>query len=272
MTRFSKIVFTDADAQLLQDVRNCTGEWSTALDPIIKLRGRLLKLQKHRCVYCQAPLEAEEPSYRELEHILPKGQSYRCSQVKGMSNDLDKRRSTLGYPEFQFDPVNLAVSCSQCNTQKGMHDALRDRNQARPLTGYPVAADLIWFHPQYDHYVNHIDIDDEFGFTGKTDEGRAVISECGLDRADILERKFYARAFSRAVHATSFRHRLETLADGVKLLYFSRTHAARSLAANSSISQESARQLLNRLLTAETALELQAVFVACDQYEEEPDD
>lgn len=272
MTRFSKIEFTDADAQLLQDVQGCSGKWSTTLPPIINLRSRLLTLQKHRCVYCQAPLEAEEPSYRELEHILPKGMSYRCSQANGMSNDLEKRRSTLGYPEFQFNPSNLAVSCSQCNTQKGLHDALRNRSQARPLVGYPVAADLIWFHPQHDQYSKHITIDDEFGFTGKTEEGRAVISECGLDQAEILERKFYARAFSRAVHAASFRRRLETLADGVRSLYFSKAHAARALAEHSSIALQEARQLLERFLTADAALEMQAIFDDCAQYEDEPDD
>lgn len=267
MTRFKRIVFTAEDAGLLRDVQNCVGKWSTQLDPIKKLRTRLIELQNHRCVYCQGPIESEESGYREMEHILPKAASRNCSQRKGKSNDADKRRSTLGYPEFQFHPTNIAVSCKACNTRKGMHDALRNRNQARPLGAYPTAADLIWFHPQYDSYDQHITIDGEFVFTGYTDGGRAVIVECGLDQSVVLEQKFLARAVSRAAHSTSFRHKLETLGDGVKTLYWSRTHAAKTLAKGSPISQQQAALLLTRYLTAQTALELEAIYQTCHQYE-----
>lgn len=267
MTRFKQIVFTAADAVLLLDVQNCVGKWSTQLDPIKKLRTRLIKLQNHRCVYCQGPIESEESGYREMEHILPKCASRNCSQSKGKSNDADKRRSTLGYQEFQFHPTNLAVSCKACNTRKGMHDALRNRNQARPLVVYPAAPDLIWFHPQYDSYGQHITIDDEFEFTGKTDGGRAVIVECGLDRSEVLAQKFLARAVSRAAHSTSFRHKLETLGDGVRTLYWSKTHAATALAKGSPISQQKAVQLLTCFLAAQTALEMQAIHQICHQYE-----
>jgi len=267
MTRYSKITFTKADKKLLNEVRACVGDWSTALDPVIQLRARLKDLQNFRCVYCQAPIEAEEIGYRELEHILPKGKSPRCTLASGTSNDPKKRRATLGYPEFKFEPLNLAVSCSQCNTLKGMYDGLADRAQARPLAGYPKAKSFIWFHPHYEDYAAHITIDDNFGFTGLSESGRAVVSACGLDRAEVLENKFGARAYSRARHSTSLKKTLDSMASGVEELAFSKMHAARSISKRCSISFAIASQLLQKRLAAETALELQAVYEECKQYE-----
>lgn len=267
MTRYTRIVFTVADGNLLDEVRVCTGKWSTSLDPIARLRDRLLTLQNLRCVYCQAPIEAEEIGYRELEHILPKGKSPRCTQKSGTSNLTSKRRATLGYPEFMFEPLNLAVSCKQCNNLKGMHDCLVDRTQARPLQAYPQARGLIWFNPHYESYGEHISIDDEFIFTGLTPGGRAVIKECGLDRVEVLTRKFYARAKSRAKHADSMRKKLESLASGVQSLYFSKTHAARSLSEDCLIPIADAKRLLSCCLSAKTALELEAFYEECNRYD-----
>jgi hypothetical protein len=55
MTRYSKITFTKADKKLLNEVRACVGDWSTALDPVIRLRARLKDLQNFRCVVCVRP-------------------------------------------------------------------------------------------------------------------------------------------------------------------------------------------------------------------------
>lgn len=267
MTRYKKIVFTAADSSLLGEVRACVGAWSTSLDPIVRLRKRLLSLQNLRCVYCQAPIEAEEIGYRELEHILPKGKSSRCTQKSGTSNLASKRRATLGYPEFMFEPINLAVSCKQCNNLKGMHDSLVDRTVARPLAAYPQATGLIWFHPHHEPYDTHIRIDDDFSFTGLTDGGKAVIKECGLDRAEVLVCKFYARAKSRSKHADSMRRKVDALASGVETLYFSRAQAARSLSEDCSISLVDATRLLACRLDAKTALELEALYEECNQYD-----
>jgi hypothetical protein len=189
----------------------------------------------------------------------------------GTSNDPKRRRATLGYPEFKFEPLNLAVSCSQCNNLKGMYDGLADRAQARPLLVYPQAMDLIWFHPHYERYDSHISIDDGFGFTGLTDSGRAVVTACGLDRAEVLENKFYARAYSRARHADSVRKKVDALASGVETLHFSKAHAARSLSRTCSIVLADATRLLERRLGATTAIELEALYEECKQYEKAMD-
>ena len=267
MTRYTRIVFTAADINLLAEVRACAGKWSTSLNPIVRLRDRLLTLQNFRCVYCQAPIEAEEIGYRELEHILPKGKSSRCTEKSGTSNLPSKRRATLGYPEFMFEPLNLAVSCKQCNNLKGMHDCLADRSQARPLPAYPQARGLIWFHPHHEIYDTHISIDENFSFTGLTDGGKAVINECGLDRVEVLTRKFYARAKTRAKHAGSMRKKVDSLASGVEAFYFSMVDATRSLSEDCSISLADASRLLACRLNAKTALELEALYEECNQYD-----
>lgn len=267
MTRYTRIVFTVADSNLLAEVRACAGKWSTSLDSIVRLRERLLNLQNSRCVYCQAPIEADEIGYRELEHILPKGKSSKCTQKSGTSNLSSKRRATLGYPEFTFEPLNLAVSCKQCNTLKGMHDCLFDRSQARPLPAYPQARDLIWFHPHHESYGTHISIDEDFFFTGLTDGGSAVIKECGLDRVEVLTGKFYARAKSRAKHADSMRKKLLSLTSGVETLCFSKADAARSLSDNCLIPLADAARLLTCCLNAKTALEWEAIYEECNRHD-----
>jgi 5-methylcytosine-specific restriction endonuclease McrA len=268
MTRYKQIVFTDADKDLLKDVRACTGKWSTALDPIIRLRERLKELQNCRCVYCQAPIEADEIGYRELEHILPKGKSSRCTVKSGTSNDPKRRRATLGYAEFQFEPLNLAISCSQCNTLKGMYDGLAERSQKRPLQAYPESGKyFIWYHPHYDSYATHIKIDDDFGFEGLTDGGKAVVHHCGLDRAEVLVKKFQARANARARHSRSVKNALDALASGVNELAFSKEQAAQSLATTHGIAPAVAFDLVRRRLTATTAIKLEALYQECKKYE-----
>lgn len=268
MTRYKQILFTHADKDLIKDVRACTGKWSTALDPIIKLRERLKELQNFRCVYCQAPIEADEIGYRELEHILPKGKSARCTEKSGTSNDPKKRRATLGYAEFQFEPLNLAISCSQCNTLKGMYDGLLNRSQKRPLQAYPESGiDFVWFHPHYDSYDTHIKIDDDFGFEGLTDGGKAVVQHCGLNRAEVLEKKFQARAIVRARHSTSVKNALDAVASGVKEQVFSEKQAAQSLATTHGIAPADAAELVRRRLTATTAVKLEVLYQECNKYE-----
>lgn len=271
MSRFSTIKFTRSDSALLKEVRALTGTWSTDLVAIALLRKRLRELQNHRCVYCQAPIEADESGYRELEHILPKNKSNGCTYENGTSNDDKKRRSTLGYPEFTFEPLNLAISCKQCNNYKGMHDPLRDRTQCRPLGKFPSAQNLIWFHPHTENYSKHITIDDDFGFTGETPGGRAIIKECRLSDPEVIDRKFQERARVRAAQADSFRKKVDALASGIELKHFSKTHAVQSLAYGCTISINDARDIIDRRLDCYTSAEkMHRFFESILRYETAP--
>lgn len=259
MTRFRRIVWEAPDGNLQARIRKCQGKWSTEHAEVQELRARLLNLQNWRCVYCQSLIELDEVGHRELEHVLPKSPSARCRRLNAMSNDVRKRRSTLGYPEFTFEPLNLAVSCKQCNTLKGMYDPLADRTQARPLKAYPDAAGLAWYHPQFSNYSDHISIDRNFLFTGKTDGGKAVVKECGLDRTEVLEKKFLARAKARARSAVTLRDVVDNLLTGIRSEVFSEVYAQRALAGECSISEKEAGLLLSLAETARTAAELEAL-------------
>lgn len=256
MSRFSTIKFKRSDRALLEEVRALAGkEWSTGLDPIKRLRTRLRELQNHRCCYCQAPIEADEAGFRELEHILPKAKSRNCTMASGTSNHQAKRRSTLGYQEFAFEPSNLAMSCKQCNNYKGMHDPLKDRTAARPLKAFPKAGELIWYHPHTEPYEKHITIDDDFGFTGETEGGRAIIRECKLLDPEVLDRKFQERARVRAAQASSFRQTVDALASGVELKTFSKSHAIQALASKHPIAATEARDIIERRLDYATSVQ-----------------
>lgn len=256
MSRFSTIKFMRSDNALLNEVRALAGKkWSTDLDAIQRLRTRLRELQNHRCCYCQAPIESDESGFRELEHILPKNKSYRCTHARGTSNDQDKRRSTLGYQEFTFEPINLAISCKQCNNYKGMHDPLKDRTTARPLKKFPSADQLIWFHPHTEKYETHITIDEDFGFTGQTAGGRAIIAECRLFDSEVLDRKFLERARVRAKQAESFRQAVDALASGIELKTFSKAHAIQTLAQERGIPTAEAKDIINKRLTYATSVQ-----------------
>lgn len=270
MSRFSTIKFTRSDKALLKEVRALAGEeWSTGLDAINRLRTRLRELQNHRCCYCQAPIEADESGYRELEHILPKNKSHGCTQERGTSNDQGKRRSTLGYPEFTFEPINLAISCKQCNNYKGMHDPLKDRTTTRPLKAFPRADQLIWFHPHTEKYETHITIDDDFGFTGETEGGRAVITECRLLDPEVLDRKFVERARVRAKQAQSFRQAVDALASGIELKAFGKAHAISTLARERKLSAAEAKDIIEKRLAYTTSVQaMQQYFDSILKYED----
>ena len=198
MTWFEKIRWQRADSVLLASVRGLLGDWSTDHQAIQMLRGRLLELQGWRCAYCQAPIEADANGHRELDHVLPKGPSHRCSKTRGMSNAEIDRRSTLGYSNFTYEPANLAVCCKQCNNLKGNYDGLLNRAQPRPLAVYPIRGQIRWVHPQLHSYSQHIEVNEDFVYIALTDEGSCVISVCRLDRVEVLQSKFLAKAISRS--------------------------------------------------------------------------
>lgn len=252
MKLFSRIVWDRSDSPLLNAVRALAGTaWSTTPAPVVLLRKRLLKLQGNRCVYCQAVIEADENGYRELDHVLPKNRTQHCTPAKGKSNTQDKRRHTLGYPQFTYEPRNLVVTCKQCNTLKGSYDSLKERS--RPPVGYPRARDFIWVHPQLAHYEVHITVSPEFLFVGRTQEGKRVIEECGLADADVLARKFLYRARVRASVASDLSNAVDALVASVRSGVHGVGHAVQALIRECDLDHEEAEHLLADQLNETTA-------------------
>ena len=166
-------------------------------------------MQDHRCVYCQSSIDADSNGHRELEHILPKSASDDISNA--YSNDFQHRRSTNGYPDFTFEPLNLCLSCKVCNPKKGTFDPLIDRTIAH--ANYPGKGSYLWVHPHFDVYAAHIQINENFTFTKITNEGDAVIKICGLDDARLLAERFLSRA-----RATTSRNRKSSISRTVNAI------------------------------------------------------
>lgn len=263
MTFFVKLKWAAQDRKLFRAVRSCTGSWSTKHAAVKDLRDRLLDLQNYRCVYCQAPIEADENGYREIEHILPKSSTKGCTLASGSNNNVKKRRSTLGYPQFVYEPRNLALCCKQCNTAKGSYDPLRDRGCIRPLLKYPKASDIAWYHPHYQLYTDHIDLDENFIFSAVSPEGERVISECGLSDPKVLEKKFLVRARVRTKQTKSLEHAVGYLVASVDALTFSAEHAVQALAEHFKITPAEARAIFTLFRTAKSAVDCEKARNAC---------
>ena len=245
MSFFKKLNWQVSDAALLRQVKKLTGkDWSTDHDYVKRLRNRLLDLQNWRCVYCQAPISSDENGFRELEHILPKKASPNYSLPNATSNEAKHRRNTGGYSSFTYEPKNLAISCKQCNTNKGTYDPLRNRSRAPKY--YPRPSAFEWFHPYWDEYARHIKINTrDWTYSKVTDEGDKVITVCKLDKADTLARKFSIRAQVRTRHAkpAGLGAALYSVATSVIAKEFGKKQAVDSLVDNFLLSEAEARQL-----------------------------
>lgn len=180
------------DPKLLNAVRKLQGKpWKTTYVAIKSYRKALLKAQGDVCIYCRRPIYRDEAGFREIDHVLPKSRSpadnadFLVSPYR--SNALLNRRNTVGYPEFQYEPLNLVASCKRCNSHKGTFDGLADRSVS-PLAYLGLSRDYEWIHPHFDHYNLHIDV--AAGMIYKpvagSSKGKAVIHACGLEKAEEL--------------------------------------------------------------------------------------
>jgi hypothetical protein len=209
------------------------------------------------------PLEVDENGYRELDHILPKSPSKSKDDDRSKSGIYEDRWITKGYSKFRYSYRNLAVACKQCNTFKGTFDPLLVRDVPKPKS-YPKIADLLWYHPQLAKYESHIQVSDDFIFSGLTPSGATVIRVCRLDRVEVLEIKFLGRAKVRASHADSLRMAIDVLRAGYQTKAFGKKHAISVISSNYGLSVKKAAELFQLSITAVTsASALEKLAVAC---------
>lgn len=150
------------------------------------LRETLFPAQASRCAYCRRPIK-DEPGHVELDHILPKAASIHLNNAK--SNNPNHRRSTNGYPQFRFEPLNLVLTCKRCNNQKGSHDSLLERSNESPIEYPSNPKDYIWIHPYFHSYNQHIEIYHGCIYLpiNDSDEAKSVIKECDLASLTAIE-------------------------------------------------------------------------------------
>jgi len=113
--------------------------------------------QAFKCCYCGMHLHTRHGRVWDAEHIVPK--------------------ST--HPQFLFEPKNLAVSCIDCNTEKGSKNVLSNPRIRR----YPKRSEaFIIVHPHYDNLDDHVAVILNRFFFPKTEKGENTIRICRLTR------------------------------------------------------------------------------------------
>ncbi|WP_323993875.1 HNH endonuclease [Aeromonas hydrophila] len=117
-----------------------------------------IKTQGHTCPYCRQTMHVNHNGMWDAEHIIPK----------------DK------HPNFMFEPLNLCVSCKDCNQEKHNKNVLKNPKR---VTFPKYSKDYIFIHPHLDIYQSHIKIlTSSLFFIPLDDKGKATIEICGLLR------------------------------------------------------------------------------------------
>jgi 5-methylcytosine-specific restriction endonuclease McrA len=268
MSFFDKLEWSNKDKRsLFAEVLKCTGDWSTEKPAIKKLRARLLILQKYRCAYCQYPIPSDLVGYRELDHILPKEGNSNQPVAKKKSEQEDDRYATDGYPQFKFQPKNLAIICKPCNSSKGTYDSLTNRGHGRSLVRYPPANRFICFHPHYHNYAAHIQIDENFIYSHSTDEGRVLLQICGLMKVEILEKKFAPAALKITLPGRDLFSITKSLTMQLQERNLGLSHVVNALIINRKLTSSEAHQLMTQSLRCNTERDTLLLKQACQRLE-----
>lgn len=135
--------------------------------------------QRRMCIYCNTELEVACHD-EHIEHIVHK--EFR--------------------PIWMFEPLNLGIACSQCNTKKGVQHALREFARQMPIL--PIGSRFYAIvHPHFDIYGQHIELEDELFIKARNDhKGATTIEMCGLWRPLYADRRARALSISQSDRLT----------------------------------------------------------------------
>ena len=122
------------------------------------IKSYYLKAQNHTCPYCLQQFKSNHGRYWDIEHIISRDQTV----------------------EFMFEPLNLCMSCIDCNKEKSNSKTTKSTAKVR----YPKKSDMFTIvHPHLDVYTDNI-VPIEIGlfYYPKGSKGRKTIDNCGLNR------------------------------------------------------------------------------------------
>ncbi|WP_025542318.1 HNH endonuclease [Vibrio parahaemolyticus] len=150
--------------ELIKNKLNCPDfnikTWEDSdLDELRKyIKDYYITAQNYICPYCLQETKSKHGRYWDIEHIIPRVQTV----------------------EFMFEPLNLCVSCVECNVLKG--ETRTTRSVAK--VNYPKRRDLYnIIHPFFDDYhENIIPVKVGLFYYPKQEKGRVTIDCCGLNR------------------------------------------------------------------------------------------
>lgn len=122
-----------------------------------------IKEQDYICAYCQQSFKVNHKMTWDTEHILPK----------------------KDYPKFMFEPLNLCISCKDCNGFKGNKNVSTLNKKSKNYLKKEETDKVLIFHPHFDIYEKHlrkIQIGNLMHFIPRTLKGIKTINVCSLDR------------------------------------------------------------------------------------------
>lgn len=96
----------------------------------IEIKEHYIKEQKYKCAYCRRQIATTNKALWDAEHII-------CRERA---------------PRYMFTPMNLVVSCRDCNIQKGKHEVRVSFRKKFPNE----SKHYLIVHPHFDKYEEHI--------------------------------------------------------------------------------------------------------------------
>jgi hypothetical protein len=146
----------------LRDDQKNGGVWESTDQPIINIRKAIkdyyIIAQDYTCPYCRQRMEVNHNAAWDAEHIIPK----------------------KTHPQFIFEPLNLCVSCKDCNNEKRDKSVL-ENNQRKTFPNR--CEDYTIVHPHFDDFFEHIRVIETAAYyLPLSDKGRRTIEKCGLLR------------------------------------------------------------------------------------------
>ncbi|WP_029839471.1 HNH endonuclease family protein [Vibrio parahaemolyticus] len=123
-----------------------------------KMKKHYIAEQGQTCAYCKVDLHTTHGMVWDTEHIIDKDSS----------------------PQWMFEPLNLCVSCKDCNGAKGT----RAVTKGNVYQKFPSRnANYLIIHPHFDDYDEHIKVAVPGAvYLFNTEKGRKTIEVCGLLR------------------------------------------------------------------------------------------
>ncbi len=131
-------------------------------DSVTEIRSRIKKHyiseQGQTCAYCKVNLHTTNGMVWDTEHIIDKDSS----------------------PQWTFEPLNLCVSCKDCNQSKrnrGVTKSTQYKGFPKRSSSYRIV------HAHFDNYEDHIKVGvPGITYRHKSQKGRETIEICGLLR------------------------------------------------------------------------------------------
>ncbi|HAT2179298.1 HNH endonuclease [Raoultella planticola] len=134
--------------------------WKDASVQAIKsnIKRHYIAEQEQKCAYCKLNFRTNHGMVWDTDHIIDKN----------------------SFPQWTFEPLNLCISCKDCNQAKGISPVTKSVNYKlfpNKKNNYCIV------HAHFDNYEDHIEVAvPGLTYRYKTDKGRETISVCGLLR------------------------------------------------------------------------------------------